>query len=140
MNLKMTDWFLFALIALLMYGLWGFFPKVAIKYISPKSILIYEVVGGLIIGLIVLFYIGFKPEIHTKGITFAILTGIAGAIGTLFFFFALLRGKLSVVVTMTALYPVVTILLAFIILQEPVTLKQGIGIIFALVAIVLLST
>jgi len=135
----MNDWLLFTIIALLLWGLWGLFPKIASNYIGPKSVLIYEAIGAAFLTIIVLFSVGFKPEIHAKGITFGILGGLAGAIGGLFFLYAISRGKASIVVPITALYPLVTILLAFIILKEPITLKQGIGIALALAAMVLLS-
>ena len=37
------------------------------------------------------------------------------------------KGKASSVVTTTALYPLVTLALAFMILKEPITLKQVVG-------------
>ena len=140
MVLKMNDWVIFAILAMIVWGFWGFFPKLATNYISPKSVLVYEVIGAIIVGVAVLFLINFKPEVNAKGITFAILTGIAGTLGALFFIFAVSRGETSVVVTTTALYPLVTIALAFLILKEPITIKQGVGMIFAFAAMMLLST
>ena len=49
------------------------------------------------------------------------------------------KGKASSVVTTTALYPLVTLALAFMILKEPITLKQAVGIAFAISAILLIS-
>ena len=43
-------------------------------------------------------------------------------------------------VSLTALYPLVTVLLAFIFLREPLTGKQIIGLILAIGAILLLAT
>lgn len=140
MVLKMNDWVIFAILAMIVWGFWGFFPKLATNYISPRSVLVYEVIGAIIVGVAVLFLINFKPEVNAKGITFAILTGIAGTLGALFFIFAVSRGETSVVVTTTALYPLITIILAFLILKEPITIKQGIGMIFAFAAMMLLST
>lgn len=137
---KMNDWFMFAMIALIFWGLWAFFPKLATQYIDPKSVLVFSAVGTIIIATTILFLMGFKPEIHIKGITFAIISGLSGALGLLFFFLALSKGKASVIVTMTALYPLITIMLCFLILKEPITLKQGIGILFALTAMILLAT
>jgi len=136
----MNSWVIFAILALLVWGFWGFFPKLATNYISPRSVLVYEVIGAIIVGMAVLFLVNFKPEVNAKGITFAILTGIAGTLGALFFIFAVSRGETSVVVTTTALYPLVTITLAFLILKEPITIKQGVGMIFAFAAMMLLST
>jgi transporter family protein len=60
-------------------------------------------------------------------------------LGTLFFFAAASRGKISVVVSMTALYPLITIMLAAIFLREPITAKQVMGMLCAVAAIMLLT-
>ena len=135
----MENWLIPASAALIIYGLWGFLPKLAVTYITPTSAVIYEVAGAILVGLISLCWVGFQPETHPKGILFAVLTGIAGMLGTLFFFVAASRGKISVVVSMTALYPLITILLAAIFLREPITAKQIMGMLCAVAAIVLLT-
>lgn len=130
---------MFALLALLSWGLWGFFPKLATNYMKPKSIFIYEILGVFIIGVVALFFMGSKFEFNTKGILFAVLTGMAGSLGALFFLLALVRGRVSVVVTATALYPLITIILAVLVLKEPITIKQLFGMFLAMVAIIMLS-
>ncbi len=121
-----------------MYGLWAFFPKLAVGYISPKSALIYQMMGGIVVIIAVLVSMKFKVEMNTKGIIFALATGITGALGSLLFFYALTKGKTSTVVLITALYPLVTIGLSYFLLQETITLKQGMGMVLALSAIVLM--
>ena len=134
----MDNWLFPALLALIFYGFWGFFPKIAVSYISPQSALIYEVVGALLVGVVTLYLVDFHPPHHPKGVLFAVLTGIAGMAGTLFFFVAAQKGKISLVVSLTALYPLITILLAAIFLKESLTLQQIFGLLLALCAIVLL--
>ena len=135
----MENWLLTALISLVIYGFWGFFPKLAVSYINPQSALVYEIAGAAAVGLLVLSLIQFQPETHPKGILFAVLTGVAGMVGTFFYFAAERSGKIAVVVSITALYPLFTILYAALFLREPITLKQFAGMILALIAIVLLS-
>lgn len=135
----MDNWFVSALLALLVFGLWGFFPKLAVTYINPQSALVYQVAGGLVVGVLVLILIGFKPQVHPLGVLFALLTGVTGVLGTLFYYAAARRGNISVVVSMTALYPLITIFLAFIILREPISARQIVGLLFALAAIALFS-
>lgn len=135
----MENWLLAALISLVIYGFWGFFPKLAVSYIDPQSALVYEVAGAAAVGLVALAFIHFQPETHPKGILFAVLTGIAGMAGTLFYFAAARNGKITVVVSITALYPLFTILYAALFLREPVTLKQLAGMVLAIIAIILLS-
>lgn len=136
----MENWLVTALISLIIYGFWGFFPKLAVNYISPTSAVVYEVAGALVVGLLCLAMTGFQPASHPKGVLFAVLTGIAGMLGTLFYFMAASRGKIAVVVSITALYPLITILLAALFLREPLSVKQLLGMCFALLAIILLST
>ena len=135
----MPIWLLFALLALALWGVWGIFPKLATNYLSPTSVMVYEGIGHIVVVVAVLAYLGFRPEVHPKGITFAILAGLVGTLGSLVFLFALSRGKASVVVPLTAMYPVVTIGLSLWLLHEPLTLKQGAGIVLALLAILMFS-
>lgn len=135
----MNCWFAFSLAAFLLFGLWGFFPKLALRHISPGSALVYQVLGAALVGLVFLSTMTFKPEFHWRGASFAALGGVAGGLGTLFFLAALSRGRASVVVTMTALYPLVAIFLSHFLLKESITLAQGAGIVLALAAMVLLA-
>ena len=136
----MPAWLILALAALALWGVWGIFPKLATNYLSPTSVMVYEGIGHMAVVIGVLAYLGFRPEVQAKGITFAILAGVVGTLGSLLFLFALSRGgKAGVVVPLTALYPLVTIALALLILREPITWKQGFGLVFALVALILFS-
>ena len=65
------------------------------------------------------------------GILSALLTGITDGLGTLFYYGATSKGPISIVVSLTALYPLITILLAIIFLYETLVLKQVIGLCFA---------
>lgn len=136
----MTAWLPAALLSLFSFGLWGFFTKLAIGYVDSKSALIYQTLGVLIIGVITLGMMNFRPAIEVKGMSYGLLTGLAYGIGCLFYFIAADKGKLITVVTLTALYPLVTIILSCLLLREGIHLKQCLGILMALAAIYLLST
>lgn len=135
----MTTWVLPAFFSLISFGLWGLFTKLAVVHIDSKSALVYQTAGVLIIGLITLFTMKFKPATDTKGLSYALLTGLTYGLGCLFYFVAASRGKIVTVVTLTALYPLVTILLAYLLLKEDINFKQCIGIGFAFLAIFLMS-
>ena len=135
----MESWFLWTVLALLTFGLWGFFPKLAVNYINPASALVYQVIGGIIVGIIGLSLMGFRPQTHPLGIFFALLTGITGVLGTFFYYAAATRGQISIVVSLTALYPVITILLATVFLHEMLTFRQVTGLCFAIAAIIFLA-
>ena len=108
----MTAWFPAALFSLLSFGCWGLFTKLSVMYIDSKSALIYQTLGIVFVSIITFRLLNFKPELHIKGLSFAILTGVAYAIGCWFYFIAASKGKMSTVVSLTALYPLVTIFLS----------------------------
>ncbi|HSW70586.1 MAG TPA: GRP family sugar transporter [Gammaproteobacteria bacterium] len=129
-----------SLLALFSFGLWGLFTKQAVLHINYKSALIYQTLGVLIVGMFTLALVKFKPTTNLKGLSYSLLTGAAYSIGCLFYFIAASKGKIITVVTLTALYPLITIALAYILLHEAVSSKQVLGICFGLLAIFLMST
>lgn len=136
----MKEWILPSFGAFALWGLWSFIPKITVRYISPKSAIVYEVLGGMCVATLVLYSLNFRPDVHPNGVALALTTGVLGFLGALCFLFAVSEGPVSLIVSLTALYPVISIVLAICILKEPITLKQGIGIIFALTAMFLVST
>ncbi len=135
----MPAWLPPALLSLVSFGLWGLFTKLAVNHIDSRSALVYQTLGVVMIGLITLSTLQFKPATDMKGFSYAVLTGVAYGVGCLFYFIAASKGKIITVVTLTSLYPVITIVLAFLLLKEEINLKQLFGIGFAFVAIFLLS-
>ena len=135
----MKTWFLLSLSTIILWGFWGFLPKLTTRYISPNSALVYQVVGVVIVGIFALILVQFKPETNPRGILLGIITGIAAYSGVLAFLYAISKYKASVVIPMTALYPLVAIILSYFFLHESITVKQCIGIFLAIVAIVLFT-
>ena len=81
-----------------------------------------------------------KGSPRRLGAFYALLTGLLGGAGNMAFYIALERGgKVSVVVPLTGLFPLVTVLAAYFILKEKLSRPQGAGLIMALTAIYLLS-
>ena len=137
---SLKEWVLYSVLALLIWGLWAFFPKMALSWLDPKTAFMFEVFGGAITGLFA--FIILRPQIggaEIRGIIPAFLTGVTGYLGLLCFMYAIREGKVSVVAPLTALYPVVTLVLAMIFLRERINIVQLAGIILALVSVVLIS-
>jgi transporter family protein len=101
--------------------------------------LLFQTVGVLAFAAVVLVMERFHVEWHAAGFTWAALGGFFAFIGFLTFFAALDKGNTSTVVTLSALYPVVTILISIAFLHERLTHRQGIGIVLALIASALLA-
>lgn len=132
-------WYLPAFLSLINFGLWGLFAKLAVNHLDSKNALFYQTLGVLIAGLIVFYMMNFKASTNAKGILFGLLTGLAYGAGCLCYFFAVTRGNLTTIVTLTALYPVITIILSYFILHESISLRQGLGIVFAVIAMILFA-
>ncbi|MGA9533285.1 MAG: EamA family transporter [Anaerolineales bacterium] len=136
----MKAWILPATVTFFAWGLWGLLPKITTRYISPASAIVFEAIGGLPIALIVLISLRFRLEWAPRGISLAMITGALGVIGALGFLVAVQRGPVSLVVTMTALYPALTVLIAVVALGEQVSTRQAIGVLLALAAMLLVAT
>jgi transporter family protein len=133
------SWFYLSLITFILWGLWGFLAKLSSKYIGPQAVYIWGSVGASVVTLISLLFLGFRFEFRQGGVIYALLGGLAGGGGVIFFYYALREGKASLVVTMTALYPLFTIILSYLILKEEISLRQTIGMVLALIAMVLMA-
>ncbi len=136
----MPKWILPATLALFCWGIWGFIPKITTRYIHPVSAAVFEAVGVGIVGGIILLYWGPRLEIHPKGICLGITTGMLGILGALGFLFAVKMGKVSIIAVFTAMYPAITILLAYAFLKEPITVKESMGFLCAFAAIYFFSS
>lgn len=137
--MPVLTWLLPVAMAWVIWGFWGFLPKHAGKYLDPVEILIWEVVGAIILGTGALFWTGFKLTFHPTGTALAVAAGFCGYLGTLFFLHALRSGPVSIVVAISALYPIFTIILAYFILHEPMTLRQMAGVALAMASVILIS-
>jgi transporter family protein len=136
---------MWALVTIVLWGTWGLVSKIASAGMDAYvNQLLYT--AGLAPLLVFVAWTVHrrsameKREGRTLGVFWAFLTGILGGVGNIFFFQALIAGgKASVVAPVTALFPMITVMLALIILHERLGVRQWIGLALAFVAIYLLS-
>jgi transporter family protein len=132
-------WYVYAVLTVVTWGLWGVCSKIAATYAKPRQALLFQTVGIVAFALLVFALEKFKIEWNAAGFGWAALGGFLAFVGFLTFFAALDQGKASTVVTLSALYPLVTILMSIAFLHEKLSMRQGIGIVAALIASVLLA-
>lgn len=135
----MKIWLLYALLAILLWGLWGFLPKLAIQHISVSGAAVYEILGAIPCALWLAAQTEFRLGTHPLGVGFALATGILGFFAFFCFLQALATGPATLVVAITSLYPAITLVLAIVFLQESLSLRQGIGLMLAMVAVALIA-
>lgn len=135
----MNSWIAPSITALFLYGFWGFLGARASQLTNTKTVLVISCIGTLIAGLVVALMISSRLELSVKAASFSLLNGLATGFGTLMFVYAMQRGPVIPIVMITALYPMITVLLVAFFLNESVTLKQSIGILFTMIAIYCLT-
>jgi transporter family protein len=133
------NWLLASIIALVCWGIWGVFIKQAAKYYAWPQIFVISTIATFVASLTVFLMMKPNISISSPGFGYSLLAGIMSAIALLSFYSAMQGGKAAIVVPLTALYPVITILLSFLILSERISAVKGLGVVLALIAILLLS-
>ncbi len=136
----MKGWGFYSILALLIWGVWGFLPKLSVSCLDPRSAFIYQVFGGVLTGFFAFLIL--RPELggaEIRGVVPAVLTGAAGYIGSICFLYALKEGKLCVIGPLTALYPVISLALAMIFLREKINFVQFTGVILSIISVILIS-
>ena len=132
----------FALLAVLAWGLWGLWGKLALERGMPShAIPAAEGAMGFLCGLLVLAALrwrGMPPPWHEPWNAYGFLSGAALAGGIGCYYLALRDQSLSVVVPLTAAYPVVAVLLAMLVLGERPTAAQWAGIALTVGGVMLL--
>ena len=138
--MHLPPWFWFAAVVLITWGVVGILQKLSTNCISAESALIWLVVGFLILAPV--FYPGKALFSYpTRSLIYILASAAFNATGAWALLAAMKSGgKASLVVPLTALYPLVVVLAAPLILRESISLLQGAGVACALVAVVLLST
>jgi len=137
----LSQWLRYSVLAMLAYGVWGAVSSLASQNVSPLTLQIVSTIGLFPVVLVLLF----SKNIHhsanrTRGILLATATGVIGGTGNLTLYQALrLGGEASVVFPLTGMYPLITIILARLLLKERLNRIQALGIALALVAIYLFS-
>jgi len=129
------------MIATCLWGVWGFLGKLASRSVAYEALILLGTIGGFLVFPVYMgmFHREFKFEWNSASYYYAILAGVVGNMGGLFFYRAISKGEASRVVVMTATYPVLTVLLSIFILREEITTYKILGICLAIAGIYFLS-
>ncbi|MBI1215792.1 MAG: EamA family transporter [Alphaproteobacteria bacterium] len=134
------NWLPPAVAAMLMWGFWAFLPKLALQSMQPHSVIFYEAFGNLMVALPVLVSLRLRLEHNRNAVLITLVSSTLTVCAVLLFFLALQRGPVAVIVTMTAMYPIVALVLAWAVLGERLNRLQLAAVCMALGAIWLLAS
>ena len=138
--MHIPSWFSPAVVVLLTWGLVGLLQKLSTNYLSAESALIWLVAGFFLLDPW-LYPRESILDFSARSLLWTFLSALLNALGAWALLAAMKHGgKASIVVPLTALYPIVTIVLAPLVLHESISHSQQLGVICALAAVALLST
>lgn len=126
-------WKYYALLSACFAALTAIFAKVGVKDINSdlataiRTTIILIITWGIVI---IGNHLNEVKQISSHTWIFLVLSGVATGLSWLFYFKALQNGNVSQVAPIDKLSVVITIILSFILLKEPVTMKVVLGAVF----------
>ena len=136
----MQTWFIFSMLALILFGLSGVTQKRSTDHISFEASFVWFCAAMVIISGGVALAVPLDWRLTPGLVALAALGGLLNGAGALTCFAAFEHGgKASVVIPIVNLYPLVTIGGARLFLGEKLNANQVAGIVLALAAVIFLS-
>lgn len=115
---------------------------ILISRVSPTAVFWPLAIARIasIIFVLIVVWIRREPALPSRNVTpFVLMAGVLDALGNAFFVLASHSGRLDVATVLSSLYPAATVLLAVIVLKERLSRIQALGVLFALIAVPLIS-
>ena len=135
-----NSWLVYALITTIFWGVWGAFIEIPEKSGFPATLgYVVWSLSMIPCAVVALKFVNWSIETDRRSIFLGATVGLTGSAGQLLLFQALREGPAYIVFPFISLFPVCTILLAFIFLREQAKGRQWWGIGLALIAIFFLS-
>ena len=134
-------WIFYAILSAFFASLTAIFAKIGVKDVNSNLATAIRTIVVLILIWGIVFFRGEQEGlafISKKNVLFLVISGIMTGLSWIFYFKAISEGPLSVIAPIDKLSVALTIVLAFIFLNEPVTLKAVIGSLMIIGGIVVL--
>jgi bacterial/archaeal transporter family protein len=132
------DYLTLTLFSMVLIGFNTFAVKLVSQNLHPALLLVTKFGVGLV-GLFL--YLGYSrvPLVWNRYVVYGCLLGIWWSVVMVMYYTAIARGPLSVVIPLFNLNLIIPALLGFFFLNEPMTVSKILGLIFACLAVVLLT-
>ncbi len=137
-----APWMLLSILTVLLWGAWGLESKMIVDRISPWMNQVLFSIGLFPLAVLMLFSKNLRRrgDKGRSGASYGLATGVLGGTGNIALYLAFgTGGKASLVVPIVGLAPLITIVLALLILKESINRTQIAGLGLALISIYLLS-
>ena len=134
-------WLIMALVVFLFWGVQAYVMKLATSTMAAESVFFYMMATGVVLSPVALAMTDFALPVNWgwNGPGLALLIQVLNAIGALTIVYALRYGKAIIVVPMTALAPVITIVLSLVLYGVIPGIPMIVGILLATIAMYLMA-
>jgi uncharacterized membrane protein len=132
----MPRWLFYSILTVVFWGIWGFLPR-KLGAMSAEQSQVISTLGLLPIMVV----LGTRRRLLSgtrlkRGCMLAFAAGLVGSVGNIAFYRLMNAGQsAATVVPFTSLYPMVTVVLAVVLLKEKLNVVQISGVVLALVSI-----
>ena len=127
-----------AIASMVLYGFTAIIYKVASPSIDSVSLTLFT--SAFITAVVFVYWVFAEHKVVTlRGLEYAGLAGLIGAVAFIMFITAIASGKVSVATTLRGLSFAVTVSVAILFLSEQVTTLKMFGIALAVISMILLS-
>ena len=132
-------WIPFITITVVLFGFGQVFTKTGVTRLGlPRMVLLLAINMAFFYGGAYMIFHEDTP-VPLKGIGLSMLSTFMASIGYIFYYEAVNRERISIVGVITAAYPFITVILAVLFLQEPLTSLQFYAVILIIISVSLLS-
>lgn len=130
---RMSSWLVYALLSAFTASLVAIFGKIGLQNLDANTATaVRSVIMALfLVGVVIAqgkFNMVSEVLADKKALTFIVMSGIAGALSWLFYFMALKNGQVSQVAPIDKLSVVFSVILAFVLFGETLSLVAGVGV------------
>ncbi len=134
----MPRWLVFSLLAVGLWGVWGVINAPAGQALEPLPLQVFSTLGLAAVAFPLLASRRAREgKEFGRGFAFAFATGLCGSLGNVALSASLrMGGEVAIVLPLTSVYPLVTVILARVILKERLNRVQHLGFALALAALV----
>lgn len=133
-----VPWLLPSILAVILWGVSMFLPKLAIRRLPPSDMTIYSYSFFLLWSIILQGFYGFHIDWNLRSSLLAMMVGVIGGIAQVLYNISLSASSMTYSVVVTSLYPVPATLLAFSILGEDLTARQIAGLVLGTASLILM--
>lgn len=127
------------IISIVGWGVGAIFYKIANTTVHPIMVSAIVTATYLALTPIALLTINFDKTINTTGVLATIAGGVLMGVGSIAYYYSLRTGNAGEITTITALYPVLTLILSCLFMGEEMSIRKSIGILLACASFYFLS-